>query len=70
MSLFIEYTPLGLIMLAIGYLFQTRPTRHEVTAKQEYLEKDVDWIKNAMWGLAQKHGVDVVPPPERDEKTG
>jgi len=68
MNLIMEYTPLGLIALAVGYLFMTRPATRECDAKHLHIDSDLSWIKQCMWGLAQKHGVDVVPPPERDDE--
>lgn len=67
MSLFLEYTPLGLIALAVGYIFTTRPSVRECDAKHKYIDSDLQWLKNAVWGLAQKNDVDIDPPPGRDE---
>ena len=59
-----DWTPLGLMAAAVGYLFSTRPTRNEITPRLKNLEDRLEWTVDTLFKMAQRDpDLKVVAPP-------
>ena len=60
-----DWTPFGLVTMAVGYLFMSRPTRREVMPRLDDINKRLEWQNDTLFKIAAKtSGVEVKPPPK------
>ena len=63
-----DWTPFGLVTMAVGYLFMSRPTRAEVMPRLDDINNRLEWQNDTLFKMAAKTpGVEVKPPPEKEQ---
>lgn len=61
-----DWTPFGLVVVAVGYLYTSRPTRKEIESQLDTLKERQTWMMDTLWEMAR--GTTGVKPPPKGEK--